>query len=350
PELLEQSLSALRTNVARPEKEKYNFEEMLSLLAIAPTLSRTSHSPALSRMLGVNPDVLRCVLFCLSHFFTANLSYDGKTHANRNFWYKVNAADRAISMKQGIWDLVDNYEVRFISFNYDGFIEAFLDWWIGQTDQQARGYRYFVELSHAIPLTMPEHVYFQRETRDFSRLARVPLVLKPHGSIHFFQLREELKGLMTGPTVSAVHPRLDIGFNPDSGQRDIGNVQFWEFADPAPLIIPPILNKDSYFGASYFQTMLRLVVETLHEAESVLVLGFSLPSSDLHVCAAFGAIDWTGKRLALAYRADSGDATEAHWRRSAEGADVAVLTNRGIPVDTADNITKFWKSVQNFLG
>jgi hypothetical protein len=349
PDLLEEAIAILRKNVARPDPEKYNFEEMLSLLAIGPTLSQTSHSPALRRLPGASPDILRCVLFCLAHFFTSNLSYNGETRANRNFWYKVNDSNRAMAMKEGIWQLVDEYGVTFVSFNYDGLIEAFLDWWIGREDQQDRGYRYFVELSHAVPLTMPEHVYSQRDTRDFSRIPMVPIVLKPHGSIHFFQLRRELQGLMTGPTVSALHPRLDIGFNSKTGQRDISDVQFWKFADPAPLIIPPLLNKDSYFGGSYFQAMLRLVVEAVQEAEYVLVLGFSLPSSDLHVCAAFEAIKWKGKKLGLVFRSDSLDATESHWRRSADDAMIAVLTNRGIGVDSVGSINEFWKSVQAFL-
>jgi len=269
---------------------------------------------------------------------------------NRNFWYKVNHPDRAIAIKEGIWRLVDENEVTFISFNYDGIIEAFLDWWFGREDGAARGYRYLVELSHAIPLTMPEHVYSRRDNRDLSQIAKLPIVLKPHGSIHFFQLREVLSGLMTGPTLAAVHPRLDIGFNPAIGQRDIPDIQFWEFADPAPLIIPPVLNKDVYFGGSYFQAMLRLVVEAVQKADCVLALGFSLPSSDLHVCAAFETVGWRGKQLGLIHRNGSSDGTEARWRRVAsEATTITTIKDSGLPVDSVCEIQDFWESIAEFV-
>jgi len=192
-DLFDQAIATLRRNAARSESERYSFEEFLSLLAIGSTLSQGSHSPALSRLPGANPVVLSCLLYCLSNLFTSSLSYDGTTKANRNFWYKVNDTHRAVAIKEGFWQLVDENDIAFISFNYDGLIEAFLDWWLGQDDQQDRGFRYLVELSHAIPLTMPEHVYSRRDTRDLSRIRKLPIILKPHGSIHFFQLREELR-------------------------------------------------------------------------------------------------------------------------------------------------------------
>jgi len=217
--------------------------------------------------------------------------------------------------------------------------------WLGED----RGYSYLVELSHAIPLAMPEHVYSRRETRDFSRTPRLPIVLKPHGSIHFFQLREELRGLMGGPTMAAVQPRLDLGFNPTTMERDIPDIQFWEFADPVPFIIPPIVNKESYFGGSYFQALLRLVVEALQKADHILVSGFSLPPSDLHVSAAFGTVDWHEKKLGLAFRANSGDRTESHWKRVAGDAQTTVLSDKGIPMESAEAINEFWGAVKRFL-
>jgi hypothetical protein len=70
----------------------------------------------------------------------------------------VNDQERAREFKEGLWRLLDEHDVTFISFNYDGLIEAFLDWWIGDANQQQRGYRYVVELSHALPIASPEHL------------------------------------------------------------------------------------------------------------------------------------------------------------------------------------------------
>jgi hypothetical protein len=59
-------------------------------------------------------------------FLASHLSYDGKTKANRNFLYRVNDAARAAAMKNGIWQLVDQSETTFVSFNYDGIVVGIL--------------------------------------------------------------------------------------------------------------------------------------------------------------------------------------------------------------------------------
>jgi hypothetical protein len=346
---VQQVIAVLEKNIARPGNERYSFEELLSLLAIESSISQGSLSPVLSDLPGANPQILRCILFCLSHLFATRLSCDGSHRANRNFWYKVNAPDRAREFKEGLWRLVDEHDVTFISFNYDGLIEAFLDWWIGDTNQQQRGYRYLVELSHALPITSPEHVFARPDMRDFVKVSKPPLVLKPHGSIHFFQLRPELKGLTGGPTLVGLHPRLDIGFNPATSQRDIADIRFWEFADPVPVIIPPLLSKESYLGGDYFQTMLRLIVEAVQQTDRVLVIGFSLPPSDLHVCAAFGAINWSDKKLGLVFRKGPADETEMHWRRVAGGQTISMTMDTGVPLESRDSVKSFWKSVYDFL-
>lgn len=346
---VQQVIAVLEKNIGRPASERYSFEELLSLLAIELSLSQGSSSPVLSDLPGSNPQLLRCVLFCLSHLFATRLSYDGSHRANRNFWYKVNDPERAREFKEGLWRLVDEHDVTFISFNYDGLIEAFLDFWIGDANQQERGYRYVVELSHALPITSPEHVFARPDMRNFVQMSKPPLVLKPHGSIHFFQLRPELKGLTGGLTLAGLHPRLDIGFNPATGQRDIGDIRFWEFADPAPVIIPPLLSKQSYLDGDYFQAMLRLIVEAVQQAERVLVIGFSLPPSDLHVCAAFEAINWSDKKLGLVFREGPADETEMHWKRVAGGQAISMTINTGVPLDTTTTVKSFWKSVNDFV-
>jgi hypothetical protein len=146
-----------------------------------------------------------------------------------------------------------------------------------------------------------------------------------------------------------VHPRLDVGFNPATGQRDIGDVRFWEFANPSPVIVPPLLSKGSYLGGNYFQAMLRLIVEAVQQAERVLVVGFSLPPSDLHVCAAFEAINWEAKKLGLVFRESPADNTKMHWKRVAGGQTISTMAKAGMPVDSVSSIESFWQTVRNFL-
>src|SRR5437867_8865399 len=97
---LQNSISALRRNATRPDSERYNFEEFVSLLSIGSTLARTSASSPLSSLPGANPETLRCILYCLSDFLASRLSYNGTTKANRNFFYRVNYAERAAAMKE----------------------------------------------------------------------------------------------------------------------------------------------------------------------------------------------------------------------------------------------------------
>ena len=119
---------------------------------------------------------------------------------------------------------------------------------------------YLPERSHGVPFVMPEHLG-PVDTRDLSPssgLSRLATVLKPHGSIHFFRLRPGVAEASSGRQIVAVHPRFDIEFNPATMRRDIPEVSFWRWADAVPLIVPPLLNKDSMLSSDYFQEILSL--------------------------------------------------------------------------------------------
>jgi len=122
---------------------------------------------------------------------------------------------------------------------------------------------------------MPEHLG-PVDTRDLSPssgLSRLATVLKPHGSIHFFRLRPGVAEASSGRQIVAVHPRFDIEFNPATMRRDIPEVSFWRWADAVPLIVPPLLNKDSMLSSDYFQEILSLCVEALRAADAVVCIG-----------------------------------------------------------------------------
>src|SRR2546427_3512578 len=134
---------------------------------------------------------------------------------------------------------------------------------------------YLPERSHGVPFVMPEHLG-PVDTRDLSPssgLSRLATVLKPHGSIHFFRLRPGVAEASSGRQIVAVHPRFDIEFNPATMRRDIPEVSFWRWADAVPLIVPPLLNKDSILSSDYFQEILSLCVEALRAADAVVCIG-----------------------------------------------------------------------------
>jgi hypothetical protein len=237
------------------------------------------------------------------------------------------------------------HEVTFVSFNYDGLIEAFVDY--VAPDPRNPIFLYIPEVSHGVPIVAPEHVYFRRETRDLGRFDRLTRVLKPHGSIHFFRARPSVEGLLGSAQICAIHPRLDLDFDPTKMQRDIPFAGWWQFADRVPLIVPPVLNKETIIATDYFSEVLRLCISALADADAVVSIGFSLPPSDLHVCAAFEIASWRGKRLGLCYRDPSGGATANNWERVAHGARTTVMSDSGLPLSNEAEISAFWQAVAN---
>jgi hypothetical protein len=204
---LRQTISDLQAATRRPGAEQ-NFGEFIS--------SKVS-----------TPEVFECTVYFLYDLFARRLSLERQNRANRNFWYTVNRPSEAEIFRSGLFRLVDTYDVFFVSFNYDGLLEALLDTPLGK---QPPEFRYLPEVSHAFNIVMPE--FF--ETSDTRRLDGfpVPTILKPHGSIHFFRPKNGADG-----DIVAVHPRLDLGFDPWRKQRDIGGQRFWELADRVPVIV-----------------------------------------------------------------------------------------------------------------
>ena len=109
-------------------------------------------------------EIVNFLIFSIPKFSASKLSIDGKLKKNRNFFYFVKEEKEEIVrfIQKIIWKLCDSYNITFISFNYDGLIEAFLD--CDLTANQRREtpiFRYFPEISHGVPLAMPEHIRFK---------------------------------------------------------------------------------------------------------------------------------------------------------------------------------------------
>src|SRR5260370_31274206 len=96
---------------------------------------------------------------------------------------------------------------------------------------------------------MPEF-YETPDTRHLNRFS-VPIILKPHGSIHFFRAKDG----GDSDRIVAGHPRLDLGFNPWTMQRDIGGSRFLVFVGRVPGIVPAVFNKGTLFPWEYFSLM-----------------------------------------------------------------------------------------------
>lgn len=341
---------------------KYNFEELLSMLTIQAMLKKSniiSNSIAKENI----ENILNCLIFFIPRLFADRLAIDRKLKKNRNFFYAVNNKNMVRFIQKNIWDLCDNNCVTFISFNYDGLLEAFLDCDLTANQRGERPvFRYFPEFSHGVQFVMPEHIHFKnghifiQDTRDFNRIKEnmpsTPLVLKPHGSIHFYPVKPEIVKLINIRWV-ALHPRFDIGFNPQTMQRDISDVLSWRFINPVPLIVPPIINKDDYLKDNYCKKVFKLVANELMQAEKIISLGFSIPRSDLHIASLLHLIatskNFGYKSIGIVYKKIESDITLENWIRIFGEKAIDVLEENGIPVANIEDFKNFWDKLIAFI-
>jgi hypothetical protein len=356
-ETIEAAISRLQKNKNLPEGARYDFEQLISLLSIETLFSSFDMLPRFKQQhhFESKSDILRCLIYFIPSLFAKHLSIDGKLRKNRNLFYSVKDSKLVQAFQGHIRNLVDTHDVTFISFNYDGLLEAFLDCDLGQNRREEPPvFRYFPEISHGVPMSMPEHVFDRKDMRNLSKFRHVPLVLKPHGSMHFYQLKEEIHRLSNVPSLVALHPRFDIGFDKTTMQRDIDEVTFWRYADSVPFIIPPVLNKDSYLLLDYSKTIICQVLQALSEAEVIISFGFSIPRSDLHISALFELAAETFKRkvprkIGLIYKSGPKDQTLSNWTRTFGSENIEEINNNGLPTSSVEAIDRMWKKIWDMI-
>jgi hypothetical protein len=350
--VIAEAVDILQDNESRPVDERYDFEQLVSLVAIRRSLFASTLAERINPVpKGANPAVFRCLIALVGQMIAKDLGLFDTGRANRNYWYRVNDQVRATELYQNVRQIAAAHDVTFISFNYDGILEACLDFRYIGPGPTPDSILYLVERSHGLPMIMPEHIG-GHDTRNFAAISEFPnlvTVLKPHGSIHFYRLRSGVEEVSGGNQITALHPRLDIGFDPGRQQRDIKDVSFWRWADSVPFIVPPLLSKENLLSSEYFREILRQMVEVLERAEVVISIGFSLPPSDLHICAAFELVTWTRKKLGLCFYRSPTDSTLQNWRRVARGANLQILTDRGLPTDSDVAIRDFWAEISRFI-
>ena len=349
-QVINETISILESNQRQPRERRFDFEQLLSLVAIkSGFVSNSDISQSRARLMA---QVLQCLIYLIPSLFAQRLAIDGKLMKNRNLFYSVKSKGRVQAIQAALRQLVDQNEVTFITFNYDGLIEAFLDCDMGISGPgQKPVFRYFPEISHGFRMVMPEHVFGTKDTRDFSRFGKVPRVLKPHGSMHFYRVKAAMRNLTNSPQIVALHPRFDIDFDPKTMQRDIPHIEFWEYADPIPFIVPPVFNKDSFLAEDYAKVIFGQAESALMDAAAILVLGFSIPRSDLHINALLEYVAEQRKTMppiGLVYLKGESDETLANWQRIFGEPAVRKIENRGLPTQTDEEVTQLWAKLLDF--
>ena len=336
-----EGLEALSCYFSSMSRKHFDFEQFISLIAFRASLFKTNLRDDFPDLPGTDPSVLRFILHGLYDFFATTLSYSGASLAQRNFIYKVMDSARASALQGHFHRIRATGQATFISFNYDGILEALLSHALNQQIGQCP---YLPEISHGIPLVKPEDLVKTHEFILHDKIVEPIKVIKPHGSMHFFPVREEMRSILGGPSMVALSPVLDIGFDSKTMKRDIEELHAWQYISSTPMIVPPVMNKDSYLTSDYFREMLRLTFKIASEADHVVVLGFSLPPSDLHINAVFESIKWEGKRVSLCYKGSANDTTLDNWKRVTNNASVDVLTDQGFDFSSTESIDLFWSN------
>ncbi len=104
---------------------------------------------------------------------------------------------------------------------------------------------------------------------------KLPLILKPHGSLNWFHL--ESGGRLKPDKKFLLKPELGESFYVFTRYRQPKSKAGHDYM---PVIIPPILNKSFQQGVQW-ETW-RYSVASLSVAERVVFLGYSMPDADLH--------------------------------------------------------------------
>lgn len=167
---------------------------------------------------------------------------------------KINFSKPALAFAEHI----RKTEAHILTLNYDTVIEQIVQS-IGD-----------VHIDEMYPISLPP-----ADTRDGAGLfahyptANVPTIYKLHGSINYFYSGAES---YFGETIYYSH-ESKLTRNARKEKKDID--------DKVPLIVPPTFDKTVYFNNETIRTIWRLASERLASATRLVVIGYSLPISDL---------------------------------------------------------------------
>lgn len=156
-------------------------------------------------------------------------------------------------------------ECQIITFNYDLLVEAA---WAEQVGEQ----RSMVEL-YPIPLTFTS----SRTGSVLGGLRQLPpgmRLLKLHGSLNW---RYSGPDSPPGDTIYITGVARGWALDKHYGSDDMLS------SDRDPMIVPPTAVKSPYYGNRTLRRLWALAAEALQEADELVIMGFSLPESDLIV-------------------------------------------------------------------
>lgn len=176
---------------------------------------------------------------------------------------------------------------RIVTFNYDDLLDQ-----------------------HMLKRFSPQLMYFDRIKNEPDepdrRIVRndEPLLVKLHGSVNWRCSTDEYRRIIDPPSTAGEVYRIDRIWFSRSGSPSPAD-------DESPCIVPPMPEKP-LTQIQLFRYLWTRACEYLHEAEEIVICGYSLPETDALAMSLFGNI--SNDRLQRVTVIDPNPAILARWR------------------------------------
>jgi hypothetical protein len=183
----------------------------------------------------------------------------------------------------------DKYdEISFITMNYDLLLEILLQYSFYKQNQNPIEKEFIITgaKQYHYPMTwiglrsqLPGGILCDDNNREF------PQIIKLHGSINWF---------WSGRTPAETIYYGNMGKGEDDSRLK---------SSLKPFIIPPVMNKDSFYNHIMVKALWKRAWEILNEADQIYVVGFSFPQTDTSVRFLFQSALWGyGKTIYIVNR------------------------------------------------
>lgn len=191
----------------------------------------------------------------------------------------------------------DEHADRVVTFNYDDLLDQ-----------------------HLLHLHEPTKVYFDRIRKSVEASDRrdgqhpFPMLVKLHGSVNWRCRDSDFEKIIKGSPTPADPEWLDPVWLSSVGTPRPDETVY-------PLMIPPLPVKP-ITSVSLFQYLWTVAYEYLHEAQSIVVCGYSLPDADRLAWSLFG--NFSNRALKAVTVVDPNPAVLSKWRTLFQRRSVAV--------------------------
>jgi hypothetical protein len=169
-------------------------------------------------------------------------------------------------------ELLIESEATVITFNYDLLIEKLLEgtfkW------RRYDGYGAHIPLAHKAMPTSPHTFLYQSINENIDTKWSPVTLLKLHGSINWGRpiIAEDKSDLIYQIPISGGVSIADFAVQTEFGSPF---TQYFE-----PVIVPPVLDKSSWFRNPTFKVLWNMAMEAVEAAEQIIFVGYSLRATD----------------------------------------------------------------------